>query len=66
MANKQKHATQQTNPNGSLTFPAMTSTKMKRTPGKRNELLNNSHNNSSCRPSGQNRDTLGMNANRRS
>ena len=49
MVNKRKHLTQQTNPNGSLTFPAMISTKMKKN-WKRNELLNNSHNNSSCRP----------------
>ena len=30
LANKQKHVTQQTNPTGSLTFTAMTSTKMKK------------------------------------
>ena len=30
LPNKQKHVTQQTNPNGSLSFPAMTSTKMKK------------------------------------
>ena len=38
MVNKQEHhhkqLTQQTNPNGSLTFPAITSAKMKELPGK--------------------------------
>ena len=49
-----------------INFSSYDINKDEKTPGKRNELLNNSHNNSSCRPSGQNRDTLGMNAKRRS